>query len=664
MSQQDQNQDQLLQERPFQDSPQESQSQQQQQQRQQQQPQSYDSRNTDELMDFVPISSNMDPTLRYPPIGATTRSGGTIPPSFSNSTISSVSSIHNHISPSLSSNSLTASATNNDDNLNVINLNIVRTPLKNSSSSSCLRKKSAGNLMATPAQTPVRRGDLITTPRRLTMSSSSSYRRVRLSEKSPANGNNPFYTPPAFLSPKITKHRKQSSISTSISLGHLDTDIQLQQHHRLSISPLATPLRTPSTRMDGLRDEQADADDGDDLDMDPAKTFIEPALLMKESSGSSHDGIKFGGKLSDLDAYSQQQIQERHLQRQHSSYDGSNSFINQDLLNNPQDIMLLIDSDNVEDAHSNDDSKIVYTSDMQSQYGSNRLPRTKSMPPQNGVSTIQVGPQILRRKLARSRSTMNLSEIAASKEAKTAALRTSSIHQSFTISELPEAALQYMEEESQDPNQKPQQQQSPHRMMVPQVPHPVPRASSVSSSTSIPTAPEYMGMFPTSIYTNSNNPLTQYMTPPSTAASAASAASVFHAQSGKESLPEEEILQILPPGLKRTQSKRLAENKKGKGKTRQPTTLILTDFERSKLDLPEQSARSKSRSKKGSNEKKKIHECPLCHSRFQRPEHVKRHMRSHSSEKPFACPQLDCCKRFNRKDNLKQHLRKIHGLKP
>ncbi|EGW30808.1 uncharacterized protein SPAPADRAFT_62673 [Spathaspora passalidarum NRRL Y-27907] len=58
---------------------------------------------------------------------------------------------------------------------------------------------------------------------------------------------------------------------------------------------------------------------------------------------------------------------------------------------------------------------------------------------------------------------------------------------------------------------------------------------------------------------------------------------------------------------------------------------------------------------------KKKHKCPICESRFQRPEHVKRHMKSHSSEKPFQCEEPDCGKRFNRKDNLKAHLKKIHG---
>ncbi|KAI5949235.1 CAS5 [Candida theae] len=59
---------------------------------------------------------------------------------------------------------------------------------------------------------------------------------------------------------------------------------------------------------------------------------------------------------------------------------------------------------------------------------------------------------------------------------------------------------------------------------------------------------------------------------------------------------------------------------------------------------------------------RKKHKCPICNSRFQRPEHVKRHLKSHSSEKPFQCEEPNCGKCFNRKDNLKAHLKKIHGL--
>lgn len=58
---------------------------------------------------------------------------------------------------------------------------------------------------------------------------------------------------------------------------------------------------------------------------------------------------------------------------------------------------------------------------------------------------------------------------------------------------------------------------------------------------------------------------------------------------------------------------------------------------------------------------KKKHKCPLCFAPFQRPEHVKRHLKSHTSEKPFQCDMPDCGRRFNRKDNLKAHMKKIHG---
>ena len=51
--------------------------------------------------------------------------------------------------------------------------------------------------------------------------------------------------------------------------------------------------------------------------------------------------------------------------------------------------------------------------------------------------------------------------------------------------------------------------------------------------------------------------------------------------------------------------------------------------------------RSKSNDK---SDPKKKHKCPICESRFQRPEHVKRHLKSHSSEKPFECQMPNCGK--------------------
>ncbi|KAG5458536.1 MAG: hypothetical protein BJ554DRAFT_1218 [Olpidium bornovanus] len=48
---------------------------------------------------------------------------------------------------------------------------------------------------------------------------------------------------------------------------------------------------------------------------------------------------------------------------------------------------------------------------------------------------------------------------------------------------------------------------------------------------------------------------------------------------------------------------------------------------------------------------------PGCARRFKRREHLRRHLRTHTSEKPFECPV--CHKNFSRNDNLTQHIR-IH----
>lgn len=53
----------------------------------------------------------------------------------------------------------------------------------------------------------------------------------------------------------------------------------------------------------------------------------------------------------------------------------------------------------------------------------------------------------------------------------------------------------------------------------------------------------------------------------------------------------------------------------------------------------------------------KTHICNICNKRFKRYEHLKRHERSHTSEKPFQCSIRECGRWFSRSDNLRAHLR-------
>ncbi|CDH50164.1 hypothetical protein RO3G_03075 [Lichtheimia corymbifera JMRC:FSU:9682] len=55
----------------------------------------------------------------------------------------------------------------------------------------------------------------------------------------------------------------------------------------------------------------------------------------------------------------------------------------------------------------------------------------------------------------------------------------------------------------------------------------------------------------------------------------------------------------------------------------------------------------------------KSHMCPVpqCQRRFKRLEHLKRHMRIHTLERPFPCTFPNCNKAFSRSDNLSQHLK-------
>ncbi|KAI9442819.1 hypothetical protein F5148DRAFT_798770 [Russula earlei] len=52
------------------------------------------------------------------------------------------------------------------------------------------------------------------------------------------------------------------------------------------------------------------------------------------------------------------------------------------------------------------------------------------------------------------------------------------------------------------------------------------------------------------------------------------------------------------------------------------------------------------------------HKCPVCQATFTRPQHVARHMRSHTGDRPYKCQH--CGDQFARSDLLSRHVNKCH----
>ena len=68
------------------------------------------------------------------------------------------------------------------------------------------------------------------------------------------------------------------------------------------------------------------------------------------------------------------------------------------------------------------------------------------------------------------------------------------------------------------------------------------------------------------------------------------------------------------------------------------------------------------RDMKSPNTSIKMHQCPYCRYSTSVLTHMKRHVRTHTGEKPFAC--TFCSYTCSTKENLKKHIRTHTGEKP
>lgn len=88
-----------------------------------------------------------------------------------------------------------------------------------------------------------------------------------------------------------------------------------------------------------------------------------------------------------------------------------------------------------------------------------------------------------------------------------------------------------------------------------------------------------------------------------------------------------------------------------------PDELPVFKRDHSVMSIPHLSrSRSSSNASCNSIESDKPFLCSLCTKRFRRMEHLRRHQKTHTHERPFKCTVVNCGRRFSRTDNLKAHM--------
>lgn len=96
----------------------------------------------------------------------------------------------------------------------------------------------------------------------------------------------------------------------------------------------------------------------------------------------------------------------------------------------------------------------------------------------------------------------------------------------------------------------------------------------------------------------------------------------------------------------------------------QITTSIQENPTNSEITLNESNNSDSDESSSASNEKPKF-KCNFinCGKMFMRKEHLTRHMRVHTRQRPFSCTVDGCNKQFSRSDNRDAHVKNVHYKK-